>query len=325
MFKLLGATTDTAEDGIQAIEKVKTTKYHVILMDHLMPNMDGVCATKEIRNLENGSCLIFALTADLMEQVARMFEEAGADESLAKPLDLRTLKKKLLEWLPEENLVFEGDEEESEAEEVEPETKLQLPEILAVKERCSEIQVEVGLSYLQGNEEQYSKVLQATVQSLEDGLAKLPDTQNGSKEQRILVHGMKGMYFGIGADELAKKAADLEAAIKQDNIAFVSANVLSFIEASIELKDKLQSIFATEEKDTGEKLTLSKEEYEQLCEATIQALEMFDPDTAVKNLNTLISASEGEGKECMKQARKKADNFDYEDALNLLKKGKELF
>lgn len=325
MFKLLGATTDTAEDGIQAIEKVKTTKYHVILMDHLMPNMDGVCATKEIRNLENGSGLIFALTADLMEQVARMFEEAGADESLAKPLDLRTLKKKLLEWLPEENLVFEGDEEEEVKVQEEKETKTEwkLPELQVVKERCPEIQIEVGLSYLQGNEEQYSKVLQATVQSLEDGLAQLPDAPNGSKEQRILVHGMKGMYFGIGAEDLAKKAADLEAAIKQENVAFVSENVASFIQASIELKSKLQSIFATEENDSEERLTLSNEEYMQLCDAGVQALEMFDPDTAVKHLNTLIAASEGECKECMKQAKKKADNFDYEEALNLLEKGRK--
>ena len=291
-----------------------------------MPNMDGVCATKEIRNLENGSCLIFALTADLMEQVARMFEEAGADESLAKPLDLRTLKKKLLEWLPEEHLVFEGDEEEETKEQTEQTvtTELKLPELKAVKERCPEMQIEVGLSYLQGNEEQYRKVLQATVQSLEEGLAKLPDTPNGSKDQRILVHGMKGMYFGIGAEDLAKKAADLEAAIKQENVAFVSANVTSFIQASVELKDKLQSIFATEEKESDEKLTLSKEEYEYICDEAVQALEMFDPDTAVKHLNTLISASEGESKECMKQAKKKADNFDYEEALRLLEKGRGL-
>ena len=328
MFKLLGATTDTAEDGIQAIEKVKTTKYHVILMDHLMPNMDGVCATKEIRNLENGSGLIFALTADLMEQVARMFEEAGADESLAKPLDLKTLKKKLLEWLPEENLVFEGDEETSEPAEEKPaeettDTEVKLPELLAVKERCPEVQIDIGLSYLQGNEEQYSKVLQATVQSLEEGLAKLPGTENGSKEQRILVHGMKGMYFGIGAEELAKKAAELEAAIKQDNVAFVSENVQSFIEASILLKDKLQGIFAVEEADSEEKLTLTQEEWEQLCEETVQALQMFDPDTAVKHLGTLASASEGECRELLKQARKKADNFDYEEALSLLEKARK--
>ena len=327
MFKLLGATTDTAEDGMQAIEKVKTTKYQVILMDHLMPNMDGVCATKEIRTMENGSCLIFALTADLMEQVERMFEEAGADEALAKPLDLRTLKKKLLQWLPEEHLVFEGEEEERIETQTEQEAtnELQLPELQAVKKTCQEIQTQVGLSYLQGNEEQYSKVLQATVQSLEESLAKLPDTPNGSKEQRILVHGMKGMYFGIGAEQLAKTAADLEAAIKQENKAFVSANVQSFIQASIALKDKLQSIFITEEKDCEEVLTLSKEECMQLCDKATQALEMFDPDTAVKHLHTLVAASEGECKECMKQARKKADNFEYEEALHLLEKARELF
>ena len=327
MFKLLGATTDTAEDGIQAIEKVKTTKYHVILMDHLMPNMDGVCATKEIRNLENGSGLIFALTADLMEQVARMFEEAGADESLAKPLDLKTLKKKLLEWLPEENLIFEGDEEETgqaeEQAEEEAGIEVKLPELAAVKERCPEIQIDVGLSYLQGNEEQYSKVLQATVQSLEESLAKLPDLENGSKEQRIIVHGMKGMYFGIGAEELAKKAAELEAAIKQDNVAFVSGNVQSFIGASVVLKDKLQSIFAVEETEPEEKLTLTQEEWEQLYEETVQALQMFDPDTAVKHLGTLALASEGESREYLKQARKKADNFEYEEALSLLEAAKK--
>ena len=326
MLKLLGAEVDSAEDGIQAVKKAKEKKYDVILMDHMMPNMDGVCATEEIRALEDETapCLIFALTADLMEQVARMFEEAGANESLAKPLDLHMLKEQFLKWLPEERIVFEEELDEGTQEQQPEQEEVQhLPQIQEVIETCPEIEVEKGLSYLQGKEEQYIKVLQATVQSLEDCLRRLPVALQGSKEQRIVVHSMKGMYFGIGAESLAKKAAILESEIKNENMTFLEEHMQQFLEEAIQLKDKLFTIFRPKEEEAQEEIVLSKKDWEQYYTEAKEALYMFDLDTALERMAPLLAGSQAETKELIRQAKQKAENFEYDESLEYLEKAKE--
>ena len=95
-----GLVVDIAEDGNQAIEKVRQTSYAIILMDMQMPNLDGLQATQQIRKYpEHSLTPILAMTANaFFEDKARCLA-AGMNDFIVKPFDPETLCSVLLKWL----------------------------------------------------------------------------------------------------------------------------------------------------------------------------------------------------------------------------------
>ncbi len=93
---------DTAENGREAVEAVKTSHYNLILMDVHMPKMDGLEATQIIRQLEKvtgGHTPIIAVTALSTDADKQKCLEAGMDDHVAKPISREILYKKLNHWL----------------------------------------------------------------------------------------------------------------------------------------------------------------------------------------------------------------------------------
>ena len=93
---------DTVNNGIRAMELAKKINYDIIFMDHMMPDMDGIEATKNIRMLgdRNERVPIIALTANIIDGAKQMFMEHGMDDVLAKPIELDKLIQCLRKWLP---------------------------------------------------------------------------------------------------------------------------------------------------------------------------------------------------------------------------------
>jgi CheY-like chemotaxis protein len=95
---------DVAEDGLQAIASVTSNAYDLILMDVHMPNLDGLEATRRIRQLANGQSVpIIAMTADAFAQDRANCIEAGMDDFVAKPFIPEELYSKLIQFLARGN------------------------------------------------------------------------------------------------------------------------------------------------------------------------------------------------------------------------------
>lgn len=96
MLKTLGYSTDLAEDGLKAFEKVQRGEYRLVLMDGHMPIMDGITATREIRQWESNThhspTPIVALTANVVQGVRQECLDAGMDDYLCKPITLQRLR-----------------------------------------------------------------------------------------------------------------------------------------------------------------------------------------------------------------------------------------
>jgi signal transduction histidine kinase/DNA-binding response OmpR family regulator len=101
-----GIAIETAENGRELLQKFQQApaKYHIILMDIHMPEMDGFEATRQIRALEVPSAQtipIVAMTANVFREDIEKCLTAGMNDHLGKPIDIEDLMKKLRKYLLE--------------------------------------------------------------------------------------------------------------------------------------------------------------------------------------------------------------------------------
>jgi len=101
LLQKAGFSVDVVDNGLQAVGKVKESKYNAVLMDVQMPEMDGLEATMRIRQeAKPGEHIpIIAMTAHALKGDRERCLEAGMDDYISKPLDSRLLMKKLDQWM----------------------------------------------------------------------------------------------------------------------------------------------------------------------------------------------------------------------------------
>ena len=100
MMKNVGLCVDTAADGEKAIAMVRESSYAVILMDMQMPNLDGLEATRRIRQIAHyRDTPILAMTANAFVEDRQRCLEAGMNDFLGKPFDPEMMFSSLLAWL----------------------------------------------------------------------------------------------------------------------------------------------------------------------------------------------------------------------------------
>ena len=103
MLRRLGYEADAVNNGLEVLQALERQEYALVLMGIVMPGMDGINATKEIRRRFSGSELprIVALTAYVHPDVRKKCFEAGMDGYLAKPVMLNELRAVLMKYLEE--------------------------------------------------------------------------------------------------------------------------------------------------------------------------------------------------------------------------------
>ena len=106
---------DEASDGVEAVAKVKENKYDLILMDIMMPNMNGEAALKELKKDPNFKIPVIALTADAVAGAEEHYKSVGFDSYLAKPFNREQIKEKL-------DVIFNNNSTNSSGNEVENNT-----------------------------------------------------------------------------------------------------------------------------------------------------------------------------------------------------------
>jgi len=94
------------QSGVEAINLAKETEYDIIFMDHMMPEMDGIETTINIRNLSryNNKVPIIALTANVIKGTDEMFLNNKMNDILPKPINLDELNYCLRKWLPKNKI-----------------------------------------------------------------------------------------------------------------------------------------------------------------------------------------------------------------------------
>ena len=107
MLNLYGVEATTVASGPEAVKVSMTDKFDILFVDHMMPDMDGIEVTRELRSRPgpNRETPIIALTANVVNDMRSQYIQCGMDDFVGKPIDRAELTRVLLHWLPAEKII----------------------------------------------------------------------------------------------------------------------------------------------------------------------------------------------------------------------------
>gem|GEM_PF-707235 len=276
LMKPYGLQIDTVMSGREAIEKIEEGNvYHVIFMDHMMPEIDGIETTKRIRSLGYTPPVI-ALTANAVVGQSDMFLSNGFDAFVSKPIDIRQLDSVLNKFIRDR----------------------QSPEILAgtrqaaaeVDEYANKSNVSDGIG-IHGDD----MLLQSVIKDVKKAVVLLDDivqnntitTEAGLKSYTISVHGIKSSLANIGESALSAKASRLEQASRESAFEEINDQTPEFIRELRSLLEKWDAELSQHEQDGEDDI----EQLQKKLQEVQSACEDYDRKGVLAVLETITQSS----------------------------------
>ncbi|MCR5482229.1 MAG: response regulator [Clostridia bacterium] len=263
-----------ATSGRQCLELLEKEEFNVVLLDHMMPEMDGIQTLKEMRN-RNIDLPVIALTANIMSGGSEYYKQLGFQDYLAKPVEGVALEKMIKKYLPAK-FQFSAAYLIKDEEEKERESEDRLSEELLWLESTEGISVEDGMKYC-GGSESFEMTLNTFFEMIDENsnVIEKAYTENDIELYTIKVHALKSSARIIGASKLSEMALALENAGKSGDIEYIKNNTDSLLSEYRSYKTKLGRL-AKNEPANEEKTEISKEEVKELFEAVKLFAEQMD-------------------------------------------------
>ncbi|EHK9178572.1 response regulator [Vibrio parahaemolyticus] len=211
----LGHAVDVAENGLVAVEKARDNDYDLILMDNHMPEMNGVEATRFIREKLRVKTLLFAYTADVFREAHDHFIAAGADHVLTKPLQRESFADALKQFSA--RLKVKQTEEVSPASNV---LQLQRKPIENLRLTEEELSNSEMLASLKEHPNELLDLLNSIITDFELAVDDLIENfmQSDFDSLKLTMHTTKGMALNLGLKILASQALELETQLKMNQV-----------------------------------------------------------------------------------------------------------
>lgn len=261
---------DTASSGLECLNMIMKKEYHMIFLDHKMPEMDGVeCLQRmrELKNNPNAHTTVIALTANAVSGAREFYLENGFDGYLAKPIQGEALERMICHYLPPQFLKVPQQEEIDYLEEV------CIPPIEGIV-------AEDALRYAGDDPEEVLHNLKLYLDEFEEKKTSIETAyaREDLENYQIYVHAVKSTSRLIGANELADRAQEMEAAASARQMDQVRAGyepfMAMYVHQSMCIADAIASVGLQDARVRLEPVTL--QQLQELCTKLEAALEEFD-------------------------------------------------
>lgn len=314
----------TAGSGKQCLEYVQKQKFHIIFMDHMMPEMDGIETLHEIKMLAkrmdfpNKDTPVIALTANAVAGAREMYLTEGFEDFLTKPIDAELMEQTICKYFPKE-LIQTVEESESDTE-----TGNGTDEYDSYLKRG--VSVRNGLKHSQGDMEIYMELVRIFIRDTSE-MERLRQylSVHNMKDYAVQVHALKGNARTLGADQLADIAYEHEMQSKAGREEYVIAHWEKLEQEWRNVLEALKDIYEkyapaqekTDISDGGELLVLPQEKLDEMA----ALIDDFKTDVAIEQIKEWLKSP-------LHQDMKKRltdvlsaieDAFDEDKAIELLR------
>ena len=255
LLEPLSMQVDTATSGQDAIDKISKKKYDLILMDHMMPEIDGVEATHIIRRFhkEYEDVPIIALTANAVFGIKEMFIQEGLNDFIAKPIEVRILVSKLKRWLPKGKLKNVNTKNTQAGKENRTQPAEESAPVIQDLDTASALK-------LLGSAKLFWSVLKDYYHTIPKKyeLIKQYFEEKDWHNYTIEVHALKSASKQIGANKLSEDAAELEAAGHALDEALILEKTPALLDLYLHYEGILKPFFPEEDTNSDQKEIIHK-------------------------------------------------------------------
>lgn len=259
LLRLFGIRPDLAFSGKETLELMEKKSYHILFLDHMMPDMDGM---ETLRNLRSAGLTehtaVIVLTANAVSGARETYFSAGFDDYLSKPIELEQLETILKKYLPKELMRLPAPAEtpnESEDDfaiefvdengcvsefgdkavdyvQNSEETTADSAPILQTLEDAG-IRTAEGIAYCGNDPAFYLKMLREFLEEIGGRVTELEQTLTSGdlRNYAVYVHALKSAARTFGFPDIPAAAQELENAAKSGDAAFVSTHHAALIAA----------------------------------------------------------------------------------------------
>ncbi|MCR5685845.1 MAG: response regulator [Lachnospiraceae bacterium] len=229
---LLGPTkifVTTASSGEDCLEKIDANDFNVVLLDHMMPGMDGIETLEKIRK-DHPDLPVYALTANATAGGEAFYLSKGFNGYLTKPIDIVAVEHAIMRHLPEHIMLKPSDEDAVQNDTI-------LDEDLRWLENAEGISVPEGIANC-GGASQFVSQLKYFADNIDDNSALIEKAYEDDdiKLATVKIHALKTSSRIIGALKLADECRELEEAGNSKDTDYINTRASAVIEHYREFK-----------------------------------------------------------------------------------------
>ncbi len=312
----------TCDSGKECLKLAQTEHFDLILMDHLMPEMDGIETLHRLRELPGSQCAgipVIVLTANAITGMRERYLASGFNDYLSKPIRSEDLEAMMMRYLPQETLLPPEDAEAS-AGDGAAGAAAEPPEIPDWLNGLDEIDVSLGLRYC-GTPDIYLDTLAIYAKNAEDFSGEIEACRSAGDNAGtvIKVHALKSTSLAIGADSLSKLAASLEAAGKKGDVQTLNEGLDELLSRYRALGQALIRLVKRDDTAEADLAPISDEQLRDTYNAIRKLAAEFECDRAAAMIESLCGCrlSDSERERC-NRLRHAAENFEWDQIEAIL-------